>query len=155
MKKFIIGIIVIFVLLYIGITFGFTNFSCSRNDIGCKCIMNSITKNMSFIDKIKFLMTGANREELITYLDLGDTIKCAIVTDTTTVPSLQYRQLDVWQNTTQEQKTTTIKIVTSQEKDIDLIIDCVDKMMVLPDSSSLLVHDAITLCFNGLKMNKK
>ena len=81
MKDIIAEIICLFIVLYIVLTFGFTYFACPRNDYGCRCLINSISKNMSIGDKIVFLVNGAHRQDLIAYLDFGDAIKCALTND--------------------------------------------------------------------------
>lgn len=71
-----------FILVYLGVTFGFPYFfNCPKDDTACRCLVSSVNKNMSFSDKITFIVNGANREDLLPYLNFGDAIKCALVSD--------------------------------------------------------------------------
>ena len=47
-------------------------------------------------------------------------------------------------------------ILTRTAKDMedkDLLMSCVDKIASLPDSNEMIIRDAISLCYNGIKLN--
>ena len=70
------------IVVYLVVTFGFSLFlNCPSGDTGCSCLVSSVNKNMSFSDKVTFIINGANRQDLLPYLDFGDALKCAIVAD--------------------------------------------------------------------------
>lgn len=66
--------------------------------------------------------------------------------------SLEVGQLKDWGSATVERKITAVKVLTAQEKDLDLLVKCIDKMATLPDSANLPVRDATELCFMGVKL---
>lgn len=77
--SFVIGTLIV---VYLVITFGFPFFfDCPKGDTSCRCFVSAVNKNMSFSDKIGFIVNGANRQDLIPYLDFGDAIKCAMIPD--------------------------------------------------------------------------
>ena len=54
---------------------------CNDNisEEACLCIQHSVSKNMSFFNKMRIMIVGASREELITYMDMGDLLRCAVI----------------------------------------------------------------------------
>ena len=47
----------------------------------CLCIQHSVSRNISFFNKMRILLIGASREELITYMDMGDLLRCAVISN--------------------------------------------------------------------------
>lgn len=65
---------------------------------------------------------------------------------------LETKNLRAWQNASIEHRTVAVKILTASEENIDLIVQCVDKIASLPDSAEMTVRDATELCFMGSKL---
>ena len=47
----------------------------------CSCVQYSVSRNVSFFNKIRIMIVGASREELITYMDMGDLLRCAVISN--------------------------------------------------------------------------
>ena len=60
-----------------------------------------------------------------------------------------------WPKITTNQRVDIIRhIVKSDITNQDLLISCVDKIANLPDSQEMMIRDAISLCYNGIKLNE-
>ena len=58
-----------------------------------------------------------------------------------------------WSGLSAEERALTIhKVVESSEND-ELLIECVTKISELENSSDMIIRDAISLCYNGIKLN--
>ncbi|MBP5698801.1 MAG: hypothetical protein J6W96_04685 [Alphaproteobacteria bacterium] len=44
----------------------------------CNCIKQAVSRNISFLDKVKILVIGSSREELNSYLDLSSRFRCSL-----------------------------------------------------------------------------
>lgn len=65
---------------------------------------------------------------------------------------LESKNLSVWRNSSVENRLAAVKILIASEENIDLIVQCVDKIAALPDSGEMTVRDATELCFMGTKL---
>ena len=58
-----------------------------------------------------------------------------------------------WLVLNEQQRVSVLNRVVNGAEDQDLLFKCVDKIARLPDSDDMLIRDAISLCYNGIKMN--
>lgn len=58
-----------------------------------------------------------------------------------------------WMSLSQQQRIEIINQVAKDSENQDILVACVTKIANLPDSHSMIIHDAISLCYNGLKLN--
>jgi len=59
-----------------------------------------------------------------------------------------------WLNLSEQEQLTTLQRVVHNAEDQALLIDCVTKIAELPNSQDMIIHDAIVLCYNGIKQNQ-
>lgn len=85
------------------------NIQCKKeiSETGCECVRRTIAHNVSFLDKIKILITGASSEELSYYVGVADTLRCAFLSNGEDKNAIKSND-----NT----NTTTLKQATSDEK---------------------------------------
>lgn len=63
--------------------------------------------------------------------------------------SLEKGTLKHWLSASNDQRVATVKVAVAGEGDIDLIVACVNKIALLPDSNTMDVSTAIVLCHTG------
>jgi hypothetical protein len=44
--------------------------------------------------------------------------------------------------------------MTGADKNIDLLVACIDKMATLPDSGEMTIRDAASLCYTGIQLKE-
>lgn len=81
--KIILGIIIILGILYIVIDKSFASVAvdCKKADVpeaACECLKTKISKNVPFMDKAIFLVSGATAEQLASYISIMDALDCAV-----------------------------------------------------------------------------
>ena len=81
--KIILGIIIILGMLYIVIDKSFASLAvdCKKADVpqaACECLKTKISKNVPFMDKAIFLVSGATAEQLASYISIMDALDCAV-----------------------------------------------------------------------------
>ena len=59
-----------------------------------------------------------------------------------------------WLSLPEQEKLITVQRVVHNVEDQALLINCVTKIAELPNSSDMIIHDAIVLCYNGIKQNQ-
>jgi hypothetical protein len=67
---------------------------------------------------------------------------------------LENGQLKDWLNATETRKTAAVRILTASDANLGLLVKCVDKMAMLPNSGEMYVRDAAELCFMGIKLQE-
>jgi len=60
-----------------------------------------------------------------------------------------------WLSLSQQEKITTVQRIVPNTENQDLLIDCVTKIAELSNSNEMIVHDAVVLCYNGIKLNQE
>ena len=60
-----------------------------------------------------------------------------------------------WSGLSEQEKITTLQHIIPNAEDQELLISCVNKISTLPDSDNMIVRNAVVLCYNGIKTNKK
>ncbi len=68
--------------------------------------------------------------------------------------SLETGVLKDWRAAAVERRVSAAQILTGADKDIDLLVACVDKMATLPDSGEMAVRDAASLCYTGIQLKE-
>jgi len=58
-----------------------------------------------------------------------------------------------WLVLNKQQRIFTLNRVVNDADDQELLLQCVDKIAGLPDSDDMLIRDAISICYNGIKIN--
>lgn len=81
--KIILGIIIILGILYIVIDKSFASLAvdCKKADVpeaACECLKTKISKNVPFMDKAIFIVSGATAEQLASYISIMDALDCAV-----------------------------------------------------------------------------
>lgn len=59
-----------------------------------------------------------------------------------------------WLKITDTERIATIERIVKESENQELIIACVTKISELPDSNEMIIRDAISLCYNGIKLNR-
>lgn len=68
--------------------------------------------------------------------------------------SLEGSNLKTWRAAPLERRTAAAKILMGHEENIDIIVQCVDKIATLPDSGEMAIRDAVSLCYTGMKVKE-
>ena len=59
-----------------------------------------------------------------------------------------------WRTADHERRMAAAQILSASDDNLDLLVQCVDKIATLPESGDMMVRDAVTLCNMGIIMNK-
>lgn len=68
--------------------------------------------------------------------------------------TLETSTLKDWRAAPIDRRISAIQIMTGTDKDIELLVACVDKMATLPDSGEMMVRDATSLCYTGNQLKQ-
>ena len=68
--------------------------------------------------------------------------------------TLETGVLKDWRSAAMDRRVAAAQILVGSDKEIELLVACVDKMSTLPDSGEMAVRDAMSLCHTGLKMQQ-
>ena len=68
--------------------------------------------------------------------------------------AFENNNMSKWQKITDFQRVATLERVVKESDNQDLIVACVTKISELPDSNEMIIRDAISLCYNGIKLNR-
>lgn len=68
--------------------------------------------------------------------------------------SFENAHMQKWLSLSEQQRVEIInRVVKDSSENLDILIACVSKIATLPHSHSMIIHDAISLCYNGIKLN--
>ncbi len=67
---------------------------------------------------------------------------------------LETGTLKDWRAATMERRIAAAQIMTGENKSIELLVACIDKMATLPESADMAVRDAASLCHTGIKLKE-
>lgn len=56
-----------------------------------------------------------------------------------------------WLTLSEQEKITTLQHIIPNAENQELLIKCITKIAMLPDSDDMIVRDAAALCYNGIK----
>lgn len=68
--------------------------------------------------------------------------------------TFENNNMQKWLEITDTQRITTLEKIVKEPENQDLIVSCVTKIAQLPDSNEMIIRDAISLCYNGIKLNR-
>ncbi|MDW3024227.1 MAG: hypothetical protein R8N50_00880 [Alphaproteobacteria bacterium] len=68
--------------------------------------------------------------------------------------ALETGTLKNWQAASADSRVSAAQILTGADKDIELLVACVDKMATLADSGDMLIRDAVSLCHTGIQLKE-
>ena len=59
-----------------------------------------------------------------------------------------------WLSLAEQERIITVQRVVHTTENQELLMDCVTKIAELPNSNDMIIHDAIVLCYNGIKQTE-
>ena len=59
-----------------------------------------------------------------------------------------------WRAASMDRRIAAAQIMTSADRDVTLLVACIDKMSALPESGEMAVRDAASLCHTGIKLKE-
>lgn len=68
--------------------------------------------------------------------------------------TLETGSLKDWRAASQDRRVAAVQILVGADKNIDLLVKCIDKMATLDDSGEMAVRDAASLCNTGIKLKE-
>lgn len=68
--------------------------------------------------------------------------------------TLETGVLKDWRAATLDRRVAAAQILTGADRNIDLLVACVDKMATLPESGEMAIRDAMSLCHTGVKLKE-
>lgn len=68
--------------------------------------------------------------------------------------TLETGVLKDWRAATLDRRVAATQILTGADRNIDLLVACVDKMATLPESGEMAIRDAMSLCHTGVKLKE-
>lgn len=68
--------------------------------------------------------------------------------------ALENGSLKKWRAAALNQRVAAVKILTASDENTDLIVACVDKIAALPDSGTMAIRDAVSLCHSGVQLKQ-
>lgn len=68
---------------------------------------------------------------------------------------LENSNMGRWESVSVDRRTAAVKILTGGDTDNEkLVLDCMNKVAVLPNASEMSVRDCATLCYTGIKLKE-
>lgn len=67
---------------------------------------------------------------------------------------LENGDLKKWRSADFNRRMAAAQILTASDENLDLLVQCVDKMATLPESGDFAVRDAVALCYTGIQVNQ-
>jgi hypothetical protein len=64
--------------------------------------------------------------------------------------SLEDGSLSKWRGAAESRRIAAVKILTGSEQNNEIMVACLDKMALLPESGTLKIKDAAALCLTGV-----
>lgn len=71
-----------------------------------------------------------------------------------TTDNLETGTLKDWQKASIERRTSAARIISASDKNLDIMVACVDKIAALPDAGEMTVRDTIALCYTGMQLKE-
>lgn len=68
--------------------------------------------------------------------------------------TLETGTLKDWRAASIESRVSAAQILTGEDKNIDLLVACVNKMAELPESGDMVIRDAVSLCHTGIQLKE-
>lgn len=67
---------------------------------------------------------------------------------------LENGNLKQWRSADLARRTAAAQILSASDENLDLLVQCVDKIASLPDSGDMAIRDAMALCYTGIQVNQ-
>lgn len=67
---------------------------------------------------------------------------------------LENANLKKWRSSDLTRRMTAVQILSASDENLELLVQCVDKIATLPDSGDMAVRDAVALCYTGIQVNQ-
>ena len=67
---------------------------------------------------------------------------------------LENSNLKKWRSADLTRRTAAAQILSASDENLDLLVQCVDKIATLPESGDMAVRDAVALCYTGIQVNQ-
>lgn len=67
---------------------------------------------------------------------------------------LEGASLKKWRNADLARRSAAVQILVASDEYTELLVQCVDKIASLPDSSEMAVKDAVSLCYTGIQLKE-
>ncbi len=67
---------------------------------------------------------------------------------------LENGNLKKWRSADLSRRTAAAQILSASDENLDLLVQCVDKIATLPESGEMAVRDAVALCYTGIQVNQ-
>lgn len=68
--------------------------------------------------------------------------------------TLETGTLKDWRAASIESRVSAAQILTGEDRNIDLLVACVNKMAELPESGDMVIRDAVSLCYTGIQLKE-
>ena len=65
---------------------------------------------------------------------------------------LENGNLKKWRAADLDARMAAAQILSASDENLELLVQCVDKMANLPDSGEMAVRDAMSLCYTGIQL---
>lgn len=65
---------------------------------------------------------------------------------------LENGDLKKWRAADLDARMAAAQIMSASDENLELLVQCVDKMATLPDSGEMAVRDAMSLCYTGIQL---
>lgn len=65
---------------------------------------------------------------------------------------LENGDLKKWRAADLDARMAAAQIMSASDENLELLVQCVDKMASLPDSGEMAVRDAMSLCYTGIQL---
>lgn len=65
---------------------------------------------------------------------------------------LENGDLKKWRAADLDARMAAAQILSASDENLELLVQCVDKMATLPDSGEMAVRDAMSLCYTGIQL---
>lgn len=65
---------------------------------------------------------------------------------------LENGDLKKWRAADLDARMAVAQILSASDENLELLVQCVDKMATLPDSGEMAVRDAMSLCYTGIQL---
>ena len=67
---------------------------------------------------------------------------------------LENSNLKKWRSADLTRRTAAAQILSASDENLDLLVQCVDKIATLLESGDMAVRDAVALCYTGIQVNQ-
>ena len=62
--------------------------------------------------------------------------------------------LRTWRAASIDARTSAARVLMGTDKNVDLVVACVDKIAAMPDGGEMMARDAVALCHTGIQLKE-